>query len=65
VDAFYERLNGKNVNVTRVFAETFNGQEDRVGELVIQVSEGFVVEYIIIPCDGERWFKMMLIKGLN
>ena len=44
------------------FAQSFDGQQIRVGSLKFEVIEAFISEAIGLPMAGERWFKKNSVR---
>lgn len=54
---FLHKFSGYNLEVTRQFASTFDGNKAQVGNLVFSISEEYISQVTELPQTGERWFK--------
>ena len=59
---FFEKFNGHNEQASLAFAETFNGERARVGNLQIRLSEDILAQVTGLPQQGERFFKTKQFK---
>ena len=60
--SFFEKFNGHHEQVSMAFAETFNGEIARVGNLQIRLSEDVLAQVTGLPQQGERFFKTKQFK---
>ena len=54
---FLHKFYGYNLEVTRQFAEYFDGQKTQIGNLTLYISEDFIAQVTGLPQIGEKWFK--------
>ena len=54
---FLKKFSGENYGVSMAFAQSFDGQQVRVGSLKFKITEAFISEVTDLPMAGERWFK--------
>ena len=55
--AFVQRFEGFNLFVAQQFALTFDGCRAKVGDIQLEIDEGFMSCAIGLPATGQRWFK--------
>jgi hypothetical protein len=61
-DTFIKRFEGYNLHVAKEFAQTFDGNRAKVGDIQLDVTEEFVRESIGLPITGQKWFKNLKIE---
>ena len=54
---FFDNFNGHNVEITRIFSLSFNGEITQIGDLQLTLFEDFIAEATKLPPVGDRWFK--------
>lgn len=54
---FIQKFKGYNKEVTKAFAQSFDGQMVEIGDLKLTVTEATVANAIGLPQEGEQWFK--------
>ena len=54
---FLHKFSGYNLEVTRQFAESFDGKKAQIGNLTLYLSEDFIAQVTGLPQIGEKWFK--------
>lgn len=59
---FLKKLSGVNYGVSMAVAQSFDGQQVRVGSLKFKVTEAFISEATGLPMAGEKWFKRKTVK---
>ena len=59
---FFEKFNGHNEQASLAFAETFDGERVRVGNLQFRLSEDILAQVTGLPQQGERFFKTKQFK---
>lgn len=59
---FLKKFSGENYGVSMAFAQSFDGQQARVGSLKFKVIEVFISEATSLPMAGEKWFKRKTIR---
>ena len=59
---FLKKFSGENYGVSMAFAQSFDGQQARVGSLKFKVTEAFISEATGLPMAGEKWFKRKTIR---
>ena len=45
------------MQVTKQFAETFDGNKSQIGNLTLFITEEFISQVTGLPQIGEKWFK--------
>ena len=56
-DSFFHKFSGFNLEVTKQFAKTFDGETAQIGNLTLHLSEHLIAQVTGLPQTGERWFK--------
>ena len=59
---FLQKFSRENYGVSMAFAQSFDGQQVRVGSLKFKVTEDFISEATGLPMAGERWFKRKTVR---
>jgi hypothetical protein len=54
---FVQRFEGFNLFVAQQFALTFDGCRAKVGDIQLEIDEGFISSATGLPATGQRWFK--------
>lgn len=54
-----------NVRVYQALFQSFNGKIAHVGDLELNLHEGFVASTTCLELNGERWFKIFPIKDIQ
>jgi hypothetical protein len=63
-DYFLKIFEGYNLQVEKVFAQTFRWLQNENWGYTVRVDQGFVSEAIGLPSIGEKWFKNSRIEGV-
>ena len=56
-DSFFHKFLVFNLEVTKQFVETFDGETAQIGILTLHLSKHLISKVIGLPRTGERWFK--------
>ena len=59
---FLKKFSGENYGVSTAFAQSFDGQQVRVGSLKFKITEAFIFEATGLPTTGEKWFKRKTVR---
>ena len=59
---FLKKFSGENYGVSMAFAQSFDGQQVRVGSLKFKITEAFISEATGLPMAGEKWFKRKTVR---
>ena len=54
---FLHKFSGYNMEVTKQFVETFNGNKAQIGNLTLFIIEEFISQVMGLAQVGEKWFK--------
>ena len=54
---FLHKFLGYNMEVTKQFAETFDGNKAQIGNLTLSITEEFISQVTGLAQVGEKWFK--------
>jgi hypothetical protein len=57
-------FNGYNVQVTKSFAQTFNGEHTKIGDIELQLDEQIIVRVTKLSLKGECWSKTKRVKEI-
>ena len=56
---FLHKFSGYNLEVTRQFANTFDGSRARVGNPILSITEEYISQVTGLPQTREKWFKTL------
>ena len=59
---FIQKFNGYNKEVTKAFAQSFDGKTVEVGDLQFTITESTLATTTDLPQKGERWFKNKTVE---
>jgi hypothetical protein len=59
---FVQRFEGFNLFMAQQSALTFDGCRDKVGDIKLQIDEGFISSATVLPATGQRWFKNLKVE---
>lgn len=59
---FLKKFSGENYGVSMAFAQSFDGQQTRVGSLKFKVIDAFISKATGLPMAREKWFKRKTIR---
>jgi hypothetical protein len=54
---FIRKFQGFNLRVAQEFALSFDGCREKVGDVQLEVTEGFLSQATGLPVVGQKWFK--------
>ena len=54
---FLHKFLGYNMEVTKQFVETFDGNKAQIGNLTLSITKEFISQVTGLPQVGEKWFK--------
>ena len=54
---FFSHFNGHDDDVSLQFANTFNGNQAQIGDLMLVISDQTISRTTGLPMEGEKWFK--------
>jgi hypothetical protein len=61
---FLRMFNGHNAQVTKDFAQTFNGEHAKIGDIELQLDEEIIARATKFPLKGECWSKTKRVKDI-
>jgi hypothetical protein len=59
---FLKKFSGENYGVSMAFAQSFDGQQVRVGSMKFKITKVFIFEATGLPMAGEKWFKRKTVR---
>lgn len=60
---FFDKFDGHHVKISRAFSLTFDGECEKIGNLIIHILENSLLEVICLLRIGEKWFKTTRMQG--
>jgi hypothetical protein len=59
---FVQKFEGFNLFVAQQFALTFDGCRAKVGDIQLEINEGFISSTTGLPATGQCWFKNLKVQ---